>query len=323
MIYREVTVHTTSEASEIIQGLFLASDITLYTVEDPEDFKDLLENKSVPFDYIDDSLMGRAEGETLIKAYIEEGIQGDERISTLKKLLEEYKKTADASSGTLVMDINTLDDEDWANNWKQYFHPLIIGEKFVVKPTWEEYEPDGRYIIDIDPESSFGTGQHETTALCLEAVETVGVEEKRVLDMGCGSGILGIGASMLGAKSITAVDIEENSARIATENAKKNGVFSDSFKIYWGNVLDGGKFKEMILPDEKIYDIVLINIVADIVCEMLPMISKSLLGKIVCSGIISERKEKVLNALSDNGFDVLEVKEKNDWVCVIADNRKK
>lgn len=322
MIYREITVHTTSQASEIIQGLFLAADISLYTVEDPEDFKDLLENKSVPFDYIDDSLMGRAEGETLIKAYIEEGKQGDDRISSLKALIEEYKTNADVDCGTLQIDVNTLDDEDWANNWKQYFHPLIIGEKFVVKPTWEEYEPDGRYIIDIDPESSFGTGQHETTALCLEAVETVGVSGKDVLDMGCGSGILGIGASMLGAKSITAVDIEENSARIATENAKKNGVFSNSFKVYWGNVLDGGDFKEKILPDKKIYGIVLINIVADIVCEMLPMISQSLDGKIVCSGIISERKDKVLNALNKNGFTVLEVKEKNDWVCIIADNSK-
>lgn len=323
MIYREVTVHTTSEASEIIQGLFLAADITLYTVEDPEDFKDLLENKSVPFDYIDDSLMSRAEGETLIKAYIEEGKQGDDRISSLKNLLEEYKKTACVNSGTLEIDINTLDDEDWANNWKQYFHPLVIGEKFIVKPTWEEYEPDGRYIIDIDPESSFGTGQHETTALCLEAVETVNVEGKNILDMGCGSGILGIGASMLGAKSVVAVDIEENSARIATENAKKNGVFDNEFKVYWGNVLDGGEFKDLILPEKKIYDVVLINIVADIVCEMLPMISKSLSGKIVCSGIISERKDKVLNSLSQNGFEILEIKEKNDWVCIVADNCKK
>ncbi len=320
MIYREIIVHTNSEASEIIQGLFLSADIALYTVEDPEDFKDLLENKSVPFDYIDDSLMSRAEGETLIKAYIEEGKQGDDRISSLKKLIEEYKNNAYIPSGSLEIEINTLDDEDWANNWKQYFHPLIIGEKFVVKPTWEEYVPDGRYIIDIDPESSFGTGQHETTALCLEAVETVGVEGKSVLDMGCGSGILGIGACMLGAKSVTAVDIEENSARIATENAKKNNVFSDSFKVYWGNVLDGGSFKELILPEKKVYDIVLINIVADVVCEMLPMISKSLCGKIVCSGIISERKEKVLNALSENGFSVIEIKEKNDWVCVIASN---
>ncbi len=323
MIYREVTVHTTSEASEIVQGLFLAADINLYTVEDPEDFKDLLENKSVPFDYIDDSLMSRAEGETLIKAYIEEGEQGDGRIASLKSLVENFRSQNCQNVGTLEITVTTLDDEDWANNWKQYFHPLIIGERFVVKPTWEEYEPDDRFIIEIDPESSFGTGQHETTALCLEAVETVGVEDKNILDMGCGSGILGIGASMLGAKSVVAVDIEENSARIATENAKKNGVFSDSFKVYWGNVLDGGDFEQLILPNGKIYDIVLINIVADIVIEMLPMISRALNGKIVCSGIISERKEKVLNALSRNHFNVLEVKEKNDWVCIIAENESK
>ncbi len=320
MIYREIIVHTTSNASEIVQGLFLSADISLYTVEDPEDFKDLLNNKTVPFDYIDDSLMSRAEGETLIKAYIEEGIQGDERISTLVKLVEEFKNNSTIDAGSLKIDISTLDDEDWANNWKQYFHPIVIGERFVVKPTWEEYEPDGRFIIDIDPESSFGTGQHETTALCLEAVETVNVENKDILDMGCGSGILGIGASMLGAKSVVAVDIEENSARIATENAKKNGVFSDSFKVYWGNVLDGGDFKEKILPDKKIYQIVLINIVADIVVEMLPMITKSLEGKIVCSGIISERKEKVLNALKLNGYKITEIKEKNDWVCIVAEN---
>ncbi len=322
MIYREITVHTTSEASEIIQGIFLAADISLYTVEDPEDFKDLLENKFIPFDYIDDSLMKRAEGETLIKAYIEEGIQGDERISNLKSLVEKYKSSCDIDAGTLEIDIKTLDDEDWANNWKQYFHPLIIGEKFIVKPTWEECEPDGRYVIEIDPESSFGTGQHETTSLCLEAIETVDVNNKNILDMGCGSGILGIGASMLGAKSVVAVDIEENSARIATENAKKNNVFSDSFKVYWGNVLDGGEFKELILPTKKVYDVVLINIVADIVVEMLPMISESLIGTIICSGIISERKEKVLDALKKYNFSIKEIKTKNDWVCVVATNDK-
>ena len=320
MIYREVAVYTTSEASEIVQGLFIAADISLYTVEDPEDFKELLETKFMPFDYIEDSLLSRAEGETVIKAYIEEGIQGDTRINTLKALVENAKKENNPAMGTLEMTVTTLNDEDWANNWKQYFHPLVIGEKFVVKPTWEEYEPDGRYMIDIDPESSFGTGQHETTALCLEAIEKVDISGKNVLDMGCGSGILGIGASMLGAKSITAVDIEENSARIATENAKKNNVYNDSFKVYWGNVLDGGDFEKLILPDEKIYDIVLINIVADVIVLMLPMIARSLKGKIVCSGVISERKEMVSEALRKNGFSITEIQEKNDWVCIIAEN---
>ena len=191
----------------------------------------------------------------------------------------------------------------------------------MVVPSWEKEEGKGRIVIEIDPASSFGTGRHETTALCLEALEKLNVEGRDVLDMGCGSGILGIGAALLGAKHIDAVDIDMVATRIAEENAEKNGVPASVMSVYCGNVLSDEAL--WISFAEKKYSVILANIVADIISDMLPLFDSCLLpdGRMVCSGIISPRKEFVLDALASNGFEVEELKEKNDWVAIVC--RKK
>ncbi|MBO5766896.1 MAG: 50S ribosomal protein L11 methyltransferase, partial [Clostridia bacterium] len=169
--------------------------------------------------------------------------------------------------------------------------------------------------------SSFGTGRHETTALCLEALEKLSVEGADVLDMGCGSGILGIGAALLGATHVDAVDIDMVATRIAEENAEKNGVSKETMAVYCGNVLSDESLWSYFA--DKKYDIILANIVADIISDMLPLFDSCLNenGRMVCSGIISPRKEFVLDALEANGFEVEELKEKNDWVAIVC--RKK
>jgi len=213
--------------------------------------------------------------------------------------------------------ISKVDDADWADNWKQYFKPLEIGDNIVIKPTWETYDGDRKTILELDPGSSFGTGQHETTALCLELVEKYMQSHPNasVLDMGCGSGILGIAALALGAKSVFAIDIDENAVNIAIENAKKNGYGEDVFKAVCGNVNENKYLAAKVCALGC--DIVLANIVADVIIMMAPVLAASLsTGKtLIVSGIIAPKKEKVLQTLKDSGFKLIQLHEKNDWVA--------
>jgi ribosomal protein L11 methyltransferase len=278
---------------------------------------ELLESKTVPVDYVEDGLL-REDGDVLVRVYLAENEQGALQLEGILAGIERLKQSGDEWLGTLETELSVTDEKDWENNWKQYFHPLPIGEKFLVVPSWEKEEGNGRTVIEIDPASSFGTGRHETTALCLEAVENLAPAGKNVLDMGCGSGILGIGAALLGAEHIDAVDIDMVATRIAVENAEKNGLPEGKMDVFCGNVLSDEAFWNKFA--EQKYDIILANIVADIISDMLPLFDACLAsdGRLVCSGIISPRKEFVLDALANNGFEVLDLKEKNDWVAIIC-----
>ena len=317
MKFNEVTIHTTTAGSEVVSGVLFNEGITCFSVDDPRDLAELLENKYVPFDYVEDGLL-REDGDVLVRVYLAENEQGALQLEGILAGIEKLKAMNEEWLGTLETELAVTDEKDWENNWKQYFHPLQIGEKFLVVPSWEKAEEEGRTVIEIDPASSFGTGRHETTALCLEAVETLSPEGKNILDMGCGSGILGIGAALLGAEHIDAVDIDMVATRIAEENAVKNGLPEGKMDVFCGNVLTDKDFWDRFAKEE--YDIILANIVADIISDMLPLFDSCLKadGRMVCSGIISPRKEFVLDALENNGFEVVDLKEKNDWVAIIC-----
>ena len=320
MKFNEVTIHTTTAGSEVVSGVLFNEGITCFSVDDPRDLAELLENKYVPFDYVEDGLL-REDGDVLVRVYLAENEQGALQLEGILAGIEKLKAMNEEWLGTLETELAVTDEKDWENNWKQYFHPLQIGEKFLVVPSWEKAEEEGRTVIEIDPASSFGTGRHETTALCLEAVETLSPEGKNILDMGCGSGILGIGAALLGAEHIDAVDIDMVATRIAEENAVKNGLPEGKMDVFCGNVLTDKDFWDRFAKEE--YDIILANIVADIISDMLPLFDSCLKadGRMVCSGIISPRKEFVLDALKNNGFEVVDLKEKNDWVAIICKKR--
>ncbi len=316
MKFDELTIHTTTAGSEIVSGVLFNEGITCFSVDDPQDLADLLENQYVPVDYVEDGLY-REGGDVLVRVYLAQNEQGRIQQEGILAGIERLKAENDGWMGSLEVEFSVSDEKDWENNWKQYFHPLPIGERFLVVPSWEKAEDESRVIIEIDPASSFGTGRHETTYLCLEALENLSPEGKTVLDMGCGSGILGIGAALLGSTNIDAVDIDMVAARIAEENAEKNNV-ADKMNVFCGNVLSDRAFWDSFAC--KKYDIILANIVADIISDMLPLFNSCLAegGKLVCSGIISPRKEFVLDALANNGFVVEELKEKNDWVAIIC-----
>lgn len=320
MKFNEVTIHTTTAGSEVVSGVLFNEGISCFSVEDPKDLLEMLENKTVPVDYVEEGLI-REDGDVLVRVYLAENEQGQLQLEGVLAGVEKLKSLGEEWLGSLEIELGETDEKDWENNWKQYFHPLPIGEKFLVVPSWEKVDGEGRVVIEIDPASSFGTGRHETTALCLEAVEKLSPEDKNVLDMGCGSGILGIGAALLGAKHIDAVDIDMVATRIAGENAEKNNLEKGKMDIVCGNVLDDSALWQRFASGK--YDIILANIVADIISDMLPLFNSCLddNGKMVCSGIISPRKEFVLESLDKNGFAVEEIKEKNDWVAIIC--RKK
>ncbi len=317
MKFNEITIHTTTAGSEVVSGVLFNEGISCFSVEDPRDLMELLESKTVPVDYVEEGLL-REDGDVLVRVYLAENEQGALQLEGILAGIERLKQGGEDWLGSLETELSVTDEKDWENNWKQYFHPLPIGEKFLVVPSWEKEEGNGRTVIEIDPASSFGTGRHETTALCLEAVETLSPEGKNVLDMGCGSGILGIGAALLGAEHIDAVDIDMVATRIAVENAEKNGLPEGKMDVFCGNVLSDEEFWNKFANCK--YDIILANIVADIISDMLPLFDACLTsdGRLVCSGIISPRKEFVLDALANNGFEVLDLKEKNDWVAIIC-----
>ena len=323
MLWIKNVVHTTTSGIEPVSGILLLCGINGYEVCDSEDFNNFLENKEVYFDYIEDELMELCNCETTVTFYVPENTQGVETILAVKNQLARLKgEDEEGVFGTLEMDSDTkLEEQDWENNWKQYFKPFPVGNKLMIKPSWETLSDDeGRKVIEIDPSSSFGTGSHTTTRLCLEKIEEVLPEDcadMHILDMGCGSGILGIAAVKLGAGHINAVDIDENSARIAGENYVMNSIDASRYDVYAGNVLEDEALYNKI--GEKPYHLIVANIVADVIMWMASMFKKFLRedGKLVVSGIIAERSGEVIQALEKAGFKVVDFTEKEDWAVVV------
>ncbi len=314
----QIKIKTTSPANDLLCGRLLDFGIRGFEIHDPQEFEEFLENKDGKWDYIDDELLRKQNAESSVTVYVPDNSQGMEMFSLIKEMIAHLKREdTESFYGSLDYEINNMKEEDWANNWKQYFKPFKVGEKLFVKPTWEEAEtPDERKTLLIDPESSFGTGQHHTTRLCLELLEGALKEGDRVLDMGCGSGILSIAASILGAKEVTAVDIEENAVKIATKNAKKNNISLDNYTLYCGNILDDESLVEKIEKD-GCYDLILANIVADVLKAMAPLFNKFLKkgGTLIVSGIITEREKEVLDTIVENGFELSIANEKEGWAA--------
>lgn len=316
MIFNELIISTNSLGYELVSGVLLGAGVTCFAVEDRADLDEILNNKSIPVDYVEDDLLAESGGLVKVKVYLADNEQGIITVDEVEAGIQCLKTECEFDLGSLDIIKNKVDDKDWADNWKEFFHPTPIGKKFIVKPSWEVYEQRDRLVLEIDPESSFGTGQHETTALCLEMLEKIDNKDKNILDMGCGSGILGIGSALLGAKSILSVDIDKNATNIAAKNAVVNKLEEGKLSVLCGNILEDKAAYDKVCDNK--YDIILANIVADIIRGMAP-IFKSVLkdkGTLICSGIIAPKKEIVINSLIENGFIISEIAEKNDWVAV-------
>ncbi len=320
MEWIEITVYTTADGIEPVCGRLYQLGINGVSIEDEADFNDFLENNRGSWDYVDDDLVEKMKGETNVKFYVPNTPDGLETLSEAERELKELREyDKDSLFGRLYIDKGTLSEEDWANNWKKYFHILEIGDRIIVRPEWEEYDnKDGKIVFTINPGMSFGTGSHHTTKMCLEALDKVIKSDETVLDLGSGSGILSLVSILLGAKSALAVDIDPMTVGIAYNNAELNGVDTDKFTAISGNILEDESLKTKLLENK--YDVVCANIVADVIIAAAELAYNALKtgGTFITSGIIEDRIDDVLKKLNAVGFKVIEEKRSADWAAFIC-----
>ena len=321
MKYIEFKVHASRQGIEQVTAMYLRMGIDQVSIDDPADMEDILNKKNeYGWDYVDDDLKKGLDREPTISIYFEDTEENREKIQQLKLQVMMLKSKEleglfgwDVDFGRLYAEDIIVDDADWKDKWKEYFKPVRITDRLVVKPTWEEYEPnDGEKVIQIDPGMAFGTGTHETTSLCLKLMEKyLGDEpqDKEVLDVGCGSGILSIAAALLGCRSVTGVEIDEDAVRVAEENVELNGI-GDRVEILQGDLTEGIESKA---------DIIVANLMADLVMTLSKSAKEHLKdgGIFISSGILLEKKDIVSDAVKKAGFEIIEIAEDGEW-CAIA-----
>lgn len=314
----QAVIYTSAEGIEPVSGRLYQLGINGVEIEDETDFKTFLEENRSAWDYVDEELMQAKACETNVKFYVTADSAGRETIGEVERSLAQLKALdEDGVFGRLELAFSNVDEEDWANNWKQYFKPLTVGEKILILPEWETLEEEtDRTVFVINPGMSFGTGSHHTTRLCLERLEKYIKPGMNVLDLGCGSGILSQVALLLGAESATAVDIDPNAAKIAGENAARNGIVTDRYRVFAGNILEDEALVRQ-LSDRK-YDLVLANIVADVIIALCPQIPNYLKedGVYITSGIITDRGDEVLSAYQELGMKLINQSQSGDWLAL-------
>lgn len=317
----EVFVSTSQIGLEPIEGVLYACGLTGLMIHDSTDFTEFMENPDRKWDYIADELLEHKKDEpTGITFFLRDNVYGREQLAQIKDALQNVKRTeTELDLGTLEITMKNVAEEDWANNWKKYFKPFAIGEKIMIKPSWEELpEQTDKVVLQIDPGHIFGTGTHETTQLCITLLERYLQKEDTMLDIGCGSGILSIAGLLLGAKEADAIDIDPNAIKIAYENSDRNQIDRARYHVAAGDVLEDTAVQDMYKG--KNYDVVVANIVADIIIALTKQVPDYIkqAGIFVCSGIIVERKQDVLDALAAAKFSVVEVVEKASWAAIAA-----
>lgn len=311
MKWIEVQVKTTSEAVEVVSNILYEAGVGGLAIEDPKDVEEIYNSrKETDWNYIDEELLKKDFDGVLVKAYFPEDEDLIDKIKLIKQNIELIPQyNLDGGLGEVTL--SEVYESEWRDVWKKYYKPKRIGEKIVVKPTWEEYEEkDSDIILELDPGMAFGTGTHETTGMCIEAIENYMSKEDTVLDIGCGSGILSIAAAKLGAKKVIGVDLDEMAVGVAKENVKMNHV-EDLVDIRHGNLLD--------VVEEKA-DLVVVNIVAEIIKMLVGDVKASLKedGTFVSSGIILDKIEFTTSALEAEGFEIIELVTQGEWACIVS-----
>ena len=316
MQWLELKIDTTPAGLAPVSDLVESLGITGLVIEDEGDFHDFLEHNHQYWDYVDEELMEAKRGICRITFYVSADNEGMDTVAKVRVALGELKNRR-SDCGSLLMTMAQVDDADWENNWKQYYKPMEIGERLIVVPEWESAKTDGRIALILNPGLTFGTGSHATTRLCLTALEKHVAQGQRVLDLGCGSGILSIAALLLGAEHAFACDIDEKCVDVAYENAALNGIGKDKYTVRWGDVLSDRQLQKEMGGQ---YDIIVANIVSDVIIGLASQVRPFLKegGYFLTSGIIDTRAAEVAQKLREAGWEIVEERASEGWFSYLC-----
>jgi ribosomal protein L11 methyltransferase len=257
-------------------------------------------------------MVGTSDGTVVIKAYLSSDSSLGEKLSLIKDKINWLKnRDLGVDLGSLDIELTSVREEDWSNTWKKYYKPMKVSDRIVIKPSWETYnKKKGQVILTLDPGMAFGTGTHETTMLCMQAIDQYIRPDHSLIDIGCGTGVLSIGALLLGAKAATAIDLDGNAVEIARKNAQINKVL-DRMTLVHGNLLD---------EIEGSYDIVVANIIADVIIELSQYVTNYIKagGLFISSGIIHERLDEVIEQIESVGLIIEKVAKMGEWAMVVS-----
>ena len=316
MEWLELKIDTSPSGLDAVTELLEQQGVTGVMIDDEADFKEFLEHNRQYWDYVDEALLQEKTGVSRVTFYLERNEAALDVITRVRMAMSDLKK-ARPECGPLLLTIDNVADADWENNWKRFYKPMEIGERLLVVPQWEEARDDGRVKLVLNPGLTFGTGSHATTRLCLQALDKYIRGGEKILDLGCGSGILSIAALVLGAKEAFACDIDEKCVDVAYENAALNGVGRDRYTVRWGDVLTD---KALQAEFGGGYDMVVANIVADVIMglsdKVRPFLKEG--GLFLCSGIIDDRAEEVFTKLRADGWTVIEQHDSEGWYSFLC-----
>ena len=325
MEYIEMIIKVNKEDLPVVEAKLIDNGFSAMMIDDPDDVRDILANPDTyRYDYLDDALMEDLERRPQITIYFADDEDGRSERARAESILRTLADSPEGAELEIVND-DAGDDSEWLYKWQEYFKPTKVGNRIVVKPSWEEYEPaPGELVIEMDPGMAFGSGLHETTSMCIRALEEIltdknnnsGTENDgciRILDVGTGTGILAIAGVLLGADEALGIDIDTDAVRVAEENISHNDL-SDRIRVQYGDLTEGVEYRA---------EIIVANLMADLVVRLSPAAAGHLAagGWYITSGILDIREEAVSEAIREAGFDIVKILRDGEWRAVVA--RKK
>jgi len=305
MRYIQLQIRTDKASAEALEAVLIEGGFESMQIDDSSVARDILDNPELyKYDYLSDEIADFADhatDEVTITLYFTDDEEGRSGLAKAQALTGGYESAVSV----------TGDDSEWLYKWQEHFRPTKIGGRIVVKPSWEDYEAsDGELVIEMDPGMAFGSGLHETTSLCIRALEEYMKEGERVLDVGTGTGILAMAAVLLGASDALGIDIDDEAVRVASENISLNGM-SGSIRIIKGDLTEGVSYDA---------DVIVANLMADLVMRLSPAAASQLKpgGLYITSGILDIKEEIVCDSIRDAGFEIIEVLSDGEWRAVVA-----